>query len=254
MIINHLQNIGIVILAAGQGRRLGCIDVPKVLQKINKRPIVSYILETLEKNNIPKNQICIVVGFQKEKVKRLLGEGYIYAEQVELLGTAHAARTGEQKLPCNVKDFLILNGDDSAFYTFETLNGFIGAHIKNENDITLLTCEKDDAQGGKIIRDDNGKAIAIREKENLLKGEEAIKEISTGTFCFNRAWFNKIYPSLKPITGLGELGLPSFVDEALANGSKFKAIRLEKSDEWLGINTLEQLREADDRKKNLQIK
>ncbi|MFC1613232.1 sugar phosphate nucleotidyltransferase [Patescibacteria group bacterium] len=249
MKINYLKNIGIVILAAGKGKRLGCVDAPKVLCEINDKPIISYVLEILKQNGILKSNICLVVGFQKEKAKEIIGKEYIYADQEELLGTAHASHIGEQKLSSHIKDFLVLNGDDSAFYTFETLNAFVESHIKNKNDITLLTCEKDDVQGGKIIRDNRGKAIAIREKENLFKGEEAINEISAGTFCFNRNWFNKIYPLLKPITGLGELGLPSFAEEAVKEKAKFEAIKLKNPDEWFGINTKEQLKEADEQKR-----
>lgn len=243
---NNFKNIGVIILAAGRGKRLGCVDAPKVLRELNNRPIASYVLEELRKGGVDKNKICLVVGFQKEKVKETFGADYIYGVQDELLGTAHAAHIGEQKLPADFLNFLILNGDDSAFYTFETLNSFIGRHKKNHNDITLLTCEKDDPQGlGRIIRNEAGQAMAIREKENVSLEEKNIKEISTGTFCFNRDWFNKIYPTLKPILNLGELGLPSFVEEALAGGAKFEAVKLENSDEWFGINTAEQLREAE---------
>ncbi|OGF23310.1 hypothetical protein A2Y83_00625 [Candidatus Falkowbacteria bacterium RBG_13_39_14] len=240
------KNTGIIILAAGRGKRLGCADIPKVLCELKGRPIASYILEELERGEIEKNKICLVVGFQKEKVMEAFGDGYIYAMQEELSGTAHAAKIGEEELPEDFDNFLILNGDDSAFYRFESFAGFVSKHAKSGNDITLLTCEKDDAQGlGRVIRDGSGKVIAIREKENMMPGDENIKEISTGSFCFRREWFNKIYPSLQPIKGLGEYGLPSFVEKALEIGAKFEAIKLENPDEWFGINTLEQLAEAE---------
>lgn len=240
------KNTGIIILAAGRGKRLGCADIPKVLCELNGRSIVSYILEELERGEIEKNIICLVVGFQKEKVMEAFGDGYIYAVQEELLGTAHAAKTGEEQLHPDLDTFINIQGDDSAFYKFETLDSFLNIHKQHGNDITLLTCEKDDAQGlGRVIRDGSGKVIAIREKENMMPGDENIKEISTGSFCFCREWFNKIYPSIQPIKGLGEYGLPSFVEKALEIGAKFEAVKLENPDEWFGINTLEQLAEAE---------
>ncbi|MEK7084311.1 MAG: NTP transferase domain-containing protein, partial [Patescibacteria group bacterium] len=39
-------DLGIVILAAGKGTRLNCIDRPKVMLEIGGKPIVSYIVET----------------------------------------------------------------------------------------------------------------------------------------------------------------------------------------------------------------
>ncbi|MFH1030242.1 MAG: sugar phosphate nucleotidyltransferase [bacterium] len=251
---NNFKNTGIIILAAGKGKRLGCADIPKVLCGLNGKPIVSYILEELEVGGIDRKRICIVVGFSKEKVMETLGDEYFYALQEELLGTAHAAKTGEEKLPKEVDNFLVLNGDDSAFYTFDSLAEFIKKHIESKNDITLLTCEKEDPSGlGRIIRNEDGKVIAIREKENLLAGEDKIKEISTGTFCFRREWFNKIYPSLQPIKGLGEYGLPSFVEKAIGTGAKFEALKLENPNEWFGINTAEQLAEAEKKKRELEF-
>ncbi|MFH1192678.1 MAG: sugar phosphate nucleotidyltransferase [bacterium] len=253
MLQYYFNNTGIVILAAGRGKRLGCKDIPKVLRKLNNRPIVSYILEELENNGIDKKQISLVVGFQKEKVKEAFGTDYIYAIQEELLGTAHAAHTGEKELNEEIEDFLIINSDDSAFYSYKTLENFVARHKSNNNDITLLTCYKDDPFGlGRIIRDEAGKVIAIREKENIREYERNIKEISTGTFCFRRNWFNEIYPKLKLIPNLGEFGLPSFIDEAIASDARFEAIKLANPNEWFGINTKEQLREADLLKRRLR--
>ena len=60
---HELKNFGVVILAAGQGKRLNCADLPKVLYKINEQPIISYILEELEHGSISKNQICLVNSY-----------------------------------------------------------------------------------------------------------------------------------------------------------------------------------------------
>jgi len=68
-----LENFGIVILAAGQGKRLGCTDLPKVMYKINNQPIIGYILKELEQGGISKEQICLVVGFKAELVKEKFG-------------------------------------------------------------------------------------------------------------------------------------------------------------------------------------
>jgi len=248
---HDLKNFGIVILAAGQGKRLNCADLPKVLYKINDRPIIRYILEELGKGGLSKEQICLVVGFRGEAVKQEFGQGYIYAMQNERLGTAHAALTGEEALPANFNNFLVINGDDSAFYKFNSLKELMVLHLTNDNDMSILTCEPDDPQGlGRVVRGDNGKVVTIVEKENMTPELEKIKEINTNTFCFKRVWFKKHYKNLKLIAGLGEYGLPSFVREALISSSKFSAVKLKDSREWFGVNTLEQLAEADRRKKN----
>ncbi len=245
-----LKKFGVVILAAGQGKRLNCADLPKVLYSLNERPIVSYILEELERGGLVKEQICLVVGFREEMVKEKIGPGYIYASQTERLGTAHAALTGEEALPPDFENFLVINGDDSAFYKFSSLFELIESHLLKDNDISILTCDHDDAKGlGRVVRGIDGKIIAIVEKENMTPELEKIKEINTNTFCFKRDWFKKHYANLKPIQGLGEYGLPSFVGEALASKSKLGVIKLKDINEWFGINNHEQLMEADKRKR-----
>ncbi|MBI4778864.1 NTP transferase domain-containing protein [Candidatus Falkowbacteria bacterium] len=246
----ELENFGVVILAAGQGKRLGCVDLPKVLHEINEKPIISYILEELEKGGLAKSQICLVVGFKAESVKEKIGSGYIYALQAERLGTAHAALIGEEALPADFNNFLAINGDDSAFYKFNSLAELINMHLENNNDISILTCEPDDLSGlGRIVRWYNSEVFEIVEKENLMPEMEKIREINTNTFCFKREWFKNHYYNLRPIAGLEEYGLPSFVGEALASNSKFSAVKLKNANEWFGINTSEQLAEADKRKR-----
>lgn len=247
-----LKNFGVVILAAGQGKRLNSVELPKVLHKINSRPIIGYILEELARGGLAKGQICLVVGFKAELVKQEFGPGYIYAMQAERLGTAHAAMTGEKLLPPEFNDFLVINGDDSAFYKFDSLLELIKLHLENNNDFSILTCEPADPQGlGRVIRGAGGQVTAVVEKENLTPELKNLKEINTNTFCFKRSWFKKHYLNLKPIPGLGEYGLPSFVEEALAGGSKLGALKLKDANEWFGINTPEQLAEADRKKREI---
>lgn len=244
--MNHdLKNFGVVILAAGRGARLNCSDLPKVLYKIGGRPMISYILKELKKGGVEKNQIVLVVGFKAELVKETIGSGYIYALQVERLGTAHAALTGERALPADFNNFLSINGDDSAFYKFSSLAKLMKLHLSENNDLTILTCEPDSTDLGRVVRGADGKVTAIVEKENLTPELRALKEVSTNTFCFKRSWFQKHYPNLKPMPGLGEYGLPGFVEEVIASGSRFAALKLENSNEWFGINTPEQLAAAE---------
>jgi len=165
----NLNNVGVVILAAGKGTRLNCTDRPKVMLEIGGKPIVSYIVNTLEKMGLSKEQIVLVVGFKKEIVEDYFGDKVSYAEQTELLGTAHAAFTGIKKLPENIENVLVLAGDDSAFYTAETLEKFMSNHILGGNKVSLLTAKVENPfQLGRIVRHENGD-VEIIEKEYLTE-------------------------------------------------------------------------------------
>ncbi len=244
----NLNNFGVVILSAGKGTRLGCTDKPKVMLEIGGKPIVSYLVETLKSMGLEREQICLVVGFCKEKVIEYFDGQVIYAEQKELLGTAHAAYTGMVSLPPNIKQVLVMNGDDGAFYTKETLEKFMQGHAKSGAVLSILTVElQDPTMYGRIIREENG-ATHIIEKEYLTDEQKKINETSTGTFCFDRDWFESIFPTMPRMQKLNEFGLPTTLSVANEQGKKIQVIKLENNDEWFGINTAEELDKANDLK------
>ena len=80
------KELSIVILAAGKGTRMNS-DLPKVLHKLNGKPLLDHVLDESELLN--PREILLVVGFQKEHVishtkNRINLE---YAAQIEQLGT-----------------------------------------------------------------------------------------------------------------------------------------------------------------------
>ena len=242
---------GVVLLAAGKGKRLKTVDIPKVMREIGGRPMVEYSVETLKKIGFKPEQICLVVGFGKEKVIEHFGKSVNYAEQTELKGTAHAAYTGMKSLPAGIKHVLVMGGDDSAFYKPETLKKLFEKHIFGNYKLTLLTAKPKNYQNlGRIVRHENGD-IEIIEKEYLTEEQKQIKEISTGTFVFDREWFEKIFPTMQPLRKLGEYGLPTALAVARDNKEPHQVVELENSDEWFGVNTPEELEEANKRKLNI---
>ncbi len=249
---NIFENVGVVILAAGKGTRLNCTDHPKAMHEVGGKPLVSYIVEKLEAANVPAQNICLVVGFFKEKIMEYFKDRVNYAEQTELLGTAHAAYIGSRSLPPHLKYILVINGDDSAFYKMETLEKLAQVHKADGAVITLLSVEPENAAlYGRIVRLNN-KHIEIIEKEYLNDEQKLIKETSTGTFCFDRDWFEKIFPimpRMKKLGKLGEYGMPTTFAMAAQENLLVRVVKLPDNKEWFGINTPEELQEADKRKR-----
>lgn len=243
-----INNVAAVVLSAGKGSRLGCVDIPKVMLDVGGKPLVSYTVNTLKKAGLSKEHICLVIGFQAQKVREYFGDDVSYANQTELKGTAHAAFTGMLTLPSDVEHVLVLGGDDSAFYSAQTINHFIEQHISSGCVLSLLSAHVDNpAQLGRIIRHENGD-MEIIEKEYLTEEQKLITEISTGTFCFNRAWFENIFPRMPMLRKLGEYGLPTAMAVARDEKEKYQVVSLKDSSEWFGVNTPEELEEARKRK------
>jgi bifunctional UDP-N-acetylglucosamine pyrophosphorylase/glucosamine-1-phosphate N-acetyltransferase len=250
MLQKNLNSWGVVILAAGQGKRLGCTDIPKVMCPIGGEPIVSYTVASLRELGFFKENIRLVVGFAHQKVRDYFGETLEYVLQAEQLGTAHAANLGIAALPEQCKNVLVMGGDDSAFYTTETLATFMMEHEQAGATVSVLTATvADPSKLGRIIRDTTGKCTAILEKEQINESQKTINEINTGTYCFDRAWFEGIFPTMPKIEGLGEYGLNRTVEMAFAAGKNVQAVKMDHPEEWFGVNTPEELAEADRKKK-----
>jgi bifunctional UDP-N-acetylglucosamine pyrophosphorylase/glucosamine-1-phosphate N-acetyltransferase len=214
---------------------------------IGGKPIVSYVIDTLTQMGFGKNQIALVIGFQKDKVIEYFGDDFVYAYQKEQLGTAHATYVGMLDLPKEIEIVLVLNGDDSAFYKKESLTNLIQIHLENEATISLLTTELEQPIGyGRVIQE--GDSFKIIEKEYLTPEQEKVNEISTGTFVFDRAWYEKIFPKMPKMKALNEYGLPTAIMMAREEGKKIQVVLLEDRNEWYGVNRPHELEEADKRK------
>ena len=242
--LNNLSKIGVVILAAGKGTRLNCTDKPKVMLDIGGRPIVSYIVETLKQIGFTKEQICLVVGFEKEKIIDCFKNEVSYAVQEEQLGTGHAAYTGMVALPKNIEQVLVMGGDDGAFYKKETLENLISQHLENNCVLTLLTAQLlNPGSFGRVVHDAG--MVMVVEKEYLTEEQKNTKEVNTGTYIFDRQWFEDMFPRMPKMKKLGEYGMNPAITMAQEEGRKIQVIKLVDNNEWHGINTLEELELAD---------
>jgi len=85
------MNLAVVILAAGQSKRMKS-KLPKVLHPLMGKPMIGYGIETAAQLGAGKP--VLVVGHAMEQVRDSVGEAAEYAVQQEQLGTGHAVLYG----------------------------------------------------------------------------------------------------------------------------------------------------------------
>jgi bifunctional UDP-N-acetylglucosamine pyrophosphorylase/glucosamine-1-phosphate N-acetyltransferase len=244
-----IQHTSAVILAAGKGTRLNHglpSDIPKVMHKICGKPMLEYTLKTLENINIL--DIVVVVGYKAELIKQYFGGRYKYALQKEQKGTGHAVACAKDAIDPTNEHILVIQGDDSAFYSPTTLVNLINTHVQEKARVSLLTLKHPHpAELGRIIRNKAGGMEAIKEKEVLTADERKIDEINTGTYCFEADWLWTNIKKLKPsATGKGEIILPDLIHLAVEQKDKVSAHTIHDHYEWIGVNTTEQLKLANE--------
>jgi UDP-N-acetylglucosamine diphosphorylase/glucosamine-1-phosphate N-acetyltransferase len=238
------KELSIVILAAGKGTRMNS-DLPKVLHKLNGKPLLDHVLDESELLN--PREIILVVGFKKEHVishtKNRINLKNV--TQIEQLGTGHAVLQTEEFLKDKKGHILILYGDVPNIKA-STLEPIIDDHIKNNRDLTLITAELDDPTGyGRIIRDKNARLLKIVEEKDCNDNEKKIKEWNPGIYIFKIPEVFEILNSIKANNASKEYYLTDAIGLAQQSNMQIKAIKIANSDEVLGINTAGQLEELE---------
>lgn len=169
------MDLSIVILAAGQGTRMKS-QLPKVLHPLAGRPMVQYALDVATQL-APKN-LALVVGYGAQHLRQALGDGILYVEQLEQLGTGHAVLQARELLAGQAETVLVLYGD-TPLITRQTLEAMLACHTGIQATITLLTFQADDPTGyGRILRDETGRVVAIVEQKEATPEQRAIREVN----------------------------------------------------------------------------
>ncbi|NLA05346.1 MAG: bifunctional UDP-N-acetylglucosamine diphosphorylase/glucosamine-1-phosphate N-acetyltransferase GlmU [Firmicutes bacterium] len=186
-----MEKLHAVILAAGEGKRMRSA-VPKVLHPICGRPMLSYILNSAAAVAVDP---IIVIGREAPLVREKIGSRWKYALQEEQLGTGHALMQALPQLPEEGR-VLVLCGDTPLLQK-EHLEQLARDH--SDNAATVMTAELANPTGyGRVIRDRDGFVCRIVEESDASSAEKEVREINSGTYCFEISALRKFLPHLSP--------------------------------------------------------
>jgi UDP-N-acetylglucosamine diphosphorylase/glucosamine-1-phosphate N-acetyltransferase len=240
---DYFKNTCAVILAAGKGKRMKS-NLPKVMHKIRGRPLIDYLVSTLEKLKFPR--IILVVGYKKKMIFDFFKHrDFVFVEQKELLGTGHAVLQTKKMLEDFNGEVLVLFGD-VPFISGITVENLVRTHQKTKAQATVLTAVLDQPKGyGRIIRRKDGSLEKIVEDEDASPKEKKIKEINTGIFCFNSRYLFPALQKIKKDNQQSEYYLTDTVDILRKQKHKVSAFVAQDPKEILGVNSMRQLRFLD---------
>lgn len=227
------MNRYVVVLAAGKGTRMKS-KLYKVLHKVAGRAMVDHVVTQAEQ--LHPEEIITIVGHGADKVKELLQDRSHYALQEEQLGTGHAVLQAAPLLEGKKGITLVICGD-TPLLSAETLNGLFELHEQSGAKATILSAMMSDPTGyGRIIRDKEGHVQKIVEQKDATKEEQAVKEINTGTYCFDN---ELLFEALKQVgndNAQGEYYLPDVIGILQQVGEKVSAYVMDDAEESLGVN------------------
>ncbi|MFC4403572.1 bifunctional UDP-N-acetylglucosamine diphosphorylase/glucosamine-1-phosphate N-acetyltransferase GlmU [Gracilibacillus xinjiangensis] len=222
-----------VVLAAGKGTRMKS-KLYKVLHPVLGKPMVQHVVDQLK--SLKLASITTVVGFGAEKVQEQLGEDSNYVIQEEQLGTGHAVLQAEKYLKDQKGTTLVVCGD-TPLLTAETLQSVLQFHEKEEAKVTILTAHSENPAGyGRIVRNENNQVEKIVEEKDASSEEKLIKEINTGTYCFDNELLFQALKQVSNDNAQGEYYLPDVIEIAQQQQEKVLAFQTEDFNETIGVN------------------
>ena len=237
--------VSIAILAAGLGTRMKSRKA-KVLHRAGGLTLVEHVVRaSLELT--PAENIGVVVGHQAEEVRAALSHypTLRFATQTEQLGTGHALSMTHDLFPSEDGYVVVLYGD-SPLLRAETVRTLIQRQDLSNAAATLITTFLENPHGyGRIVRNEAGDVAAIVEQKALAPGQEAIREINSGIYCFRADLLWSHLAALKPNPKSGEIYLTDIVESFNATGHRVAPMVIEDPAELLGINTRVELAEVD---------
>lgn len=234
-----------IIMAAGKGTRLqeAGNTMPKVLRKANGRALLSYVLDTLP--NVEKKDITIVTGFMHEMVEEEFKDaGCSFIKQGdEAYGTGYAVMCGikDPQFDGYHGDVVILNGD-APLTKISTVEGLCRMQREQNNACTLLANVTDlKLPYGRIIRNEEGNIIDIREEKECTEEEKKIKELNSGAYVFNIDALRAGLERINCNNNAHEYYLTDVPPAIAAMGMKVNAFVSTDDEELWGVNTPEDL-------------
>ena len=232
--------MNVVILAAGQGKRMGS-KLPKVLHTLAGESLLAHVLGAARR--LTDGRICVVYGHGGDAVPAAFaGTDTRWVRQEPQLGTGHAVLQALPQLDPAAAT-LVLYGD-VPLIRLDTLQRLLA--IADASTLALLSVELDNPTGyGRIVRGPGGDIRRIVEEKDASDNEREISEVNTGILVAPTARLAEWLPRLSANNAQGEYYLTDIVALAVAAGMAVRAVQPQDVWEVAGVNSRVQLAELE---------
>lgn len=239
-----------IILAAGQGTRLSPLtdDRPKCMVEYNGKPIIDYILESMNRCGV--DNIIIVDGYKNEVLREYLSDQNI----TFISNPAFASTNMVNTFFCaeNFMDDDIIISYADIIYTPEILNRLINfdadfSCVVDDDWLDLWSLRMDNPYDDveSMIIDEQGYITElgkkVTDKEEIHSQYIGLIKISKSVIRSIREFYysldrNKLYDG----KDFNNMYMTSFIQQIIDNLQSLKALRINGG--WLEIDSVEDLR------------
>lgn len=236
------DNVHVVVLAAGQGRRMRS-KTPKVLHRLAGRPLIEHVLRASD--GLAPASVTVVVGHEGETVQNALSARpeLAFVTQSPQLGTAHALRQAEPGLRGKAGTLVLLSGD-VPLLSVANLQQLVATHTAAHAAATVVTACVERPEGyGRIVRAD-GKIARIVEHKDASQDERRIQEINSGIYAFDLGPLFEALGQIASSNAQREYYLTDLIAAYRQRGLVVETVQVADPHEVLGINSRAELGEV----------
>lgn len=236
------KNLGIIILAAGEGTRMKSAR-PKVLHRVAGKPMLGHVIDTAQALNPAK--MVVITGHGRDLVEEYIKthhKGVETALQDPQNGTGHAVMMAKEAFEGFQGEILILFGD-SPLATSASLKEFI--QVKGDRPLANLGMEtKDPGKYGRLVVGDDGDLERIVEFADASAAEKNIRLCNSGVMVASAGALFKYLDKLSNDNAAGEYYLTDVIALLRKDGHKIP-VGTGDEKEFQGVNTKKELAKAE---------
>lgn len=231
------------ILAAGFGTRMRS-PIPKMAAPVLGEPLLRYPYDAVCQMVPPASAIFVVAG--KDPVESLLPPGVLWVHQHVMdgtLGAVEAVMMSNDFRNGGFSHLLVLNGD-APLVNAAMLGEFLDASAQDPDAFWFVSAILPDAgRYGRVVRERDGRIVAVREWVDLSREEEKIGEVNAGIYLIPLDFLNSGISRIAPHPEKKERFLTSLFALAGKEGLPVRAFPA-GPESVLGVNSQRELAEA----------
>jgi NDP-sugar pyrophosphorylase family protein len=215
--------------------------VPKPLVKLGGKPLVEPIIRNALA--LPFAERIMVISEFTQAIRDTFDYDRLSYVEAEPKGTGYVVMEALKHVTSS--HVVIAQADDSYFYRIHTLKKLMLQHEANKAVFTVgVVRTLEPLPYGSVGYDSSNKLLAIHKKLEDLDLPPP-KDVVAGLYAGDVNWLRDKLGHV-PVNSKGEIGLPTVIDLGLSAKEPIFVFHI-PTDEWYGVNTPEELKEAEKR-------
>jgi bifunctional UDP-N-acetylglucosamine pyrophosphorylase/glucosamine-1-phosphate N-acetyltransferase len=249
-----VDKIGLVILAAGKGKRLKT-SFPKPLAPILGRTLVDCVVGSVQKV-LANSPVSFVIGHEREMVQNhIQSQNYFSSNSMDFVvqeqqnGTGHALRVAlENSKAIGDSEYIMVLCADTPCLSPDLFKSMIDN--KKDLDALVVTFQPENPFGyGRVFDDGSGKVTIVEEKD---ASDEQRKHnvVNSGIYIFKKEYLNNSIGKLNNENASGEF----YLTDLMSFTEKAGSFLADNPMEFIGVNDLVQLNQAESFLRKVKLK